>query len=150
MQVWRVPVAGGMPEPLTDGGYTAQVDYSPDGTALVYQRHDGVGFDIYVVPSAGGVASQLTTGEADDGSPRWSPNGASVAFLSGPPESRLLQVMSAAGDGATPLTNAAGAVGGYDWLPDGSGLVYSLRESRANIWRAEVSRLLGLAGTAAP
>jgi len=142
MQVWRIPTTGGTAEPLTDGGYTAQADYAPDGTALVYQSHDGIGFGLYVLPVTRGTATRLPTGDENAGSPRWSPDGTRVAFLSGPAERRSLHVMPADGGGAIRLTDATGAVEGYDWLRDGSGLVYSFREGHANIWRAEIGGLL--------
>ena len=49
--------------------------------------------------------------------------------------------MAAAGGPATRLTRG-GDVNGFDWLPDGSGLVYSLTEAAANLWRADVGELL--------
>ena len=142
MQVWRVPSAGGTATPLTEGGYTAQTEYSPDGQTLTYQRHDGVGFDIYVMPANGGAATRLTSEEDDDVSPRWSPDGSRVAFLSGETDNRALHVVSATDGELTRLTDPTGAVGSYEWLPDGSALVCSLREWRANLWRAEIGTLL--------
>lgn len=54
------------------------VDVSPDGTTLVF---DLLG-DLYLLPIDGGRASPLTTGRAWDSSPRFSPDGRFVYFIS--------------------------------------------------------------------
>ena len=119
------------------------MDYSPDGARIVYQAHDGAGFDIHVVPARGGASTRLTTANEDETQPRWSPDGTRVAFLSGEAPDRELHVVDAAGGPVTRLTRE-GDVRGFAWLPDGSGLVYSLTEAAANLWRVDVRELLGL------
>ena len=143
-----MPAAGGPAEQLTRGGYGARMDYSPDGTRIVYQVHDGAGFDIHVVPARGGPSTRLTTTGGDETRPRWSPDGTRVAFVSGEAPDRELHVMRAAGGPATRLTRE-GDVRGFDWLPDGSGLVYSLTEAVANLWRVDVRDLLAEMAAAA-
>ena len=140
--MWRAPVAGGAAEQLTRGGYGARMDYSPDGSRIVYQAHDGSGFDVHVVSARGGASNRLTTAAGNETQPRWSPDGTRVAFLSGEAPDRELHVMPAAGGPATRLTRE-GDVSAFDWLPDGSGVVYSLTETAANLWRVDVRELLG-------
>ena len=60
---------------------------SPDGTRVVYtvatpdRQSNRVLRNVWMVPTAGGAARQLTfTGR--DGSARWSPDGSKLAFLS--------------------------------------------------------------------
>lgn len=124
------------------------MDYAPDGSRIAYQAHDGVGFDIRVVPAGGGAGARLTTAAEDETRPRWSPDGTRVAFLSGAAPERELHVVDAGGGPVTRLTRE-GDVGGFDWLPDGSGLVYSLTEAAANLWRVDIEQLLGKAADAA-
>ena len=51
-------------------------------------KHDGSGFrgpasrHIWVVPTEGGDAEQITDGPADDNAPAWSPEGTRIAFVS--------------------------------------------------------------------
>ena len=132
---------GGPAEQLTRGGYSARMDYAPDGSRIAYQVHDDVGFDIQVMPARGGPGARLTTAADDETGPRWSPDGTRVAFLSGAAPDRELHIAGAGGGPATRLTRE-GDVGGFDWLPDGSGLVYSLTEAAANLWRVDVEELL--------
>lgn len=62
----------------TDEGTWMSVDVSPDGKTLVF---DLLG-DIYALPIEGGAATAITSGPAYDSQPRFSPDGASIAFAS--------------------------------------------------------------------
>src|SRR5262245_34516451 len=62
----------------THEGTWISVDVSPDGKTLAF---DLLG-DIYAVPIEGGAARILTSGPAWDSQPRYSPDGATIAFTS--------------------------------------------------------------------
>ena len=61
---------------------------SPDGSAVVYPVRrtdldaDKGRYDLWMSPVAGGDARRLTTHEANDTSPAWSPDGRHILFLS--------------------------------------------------------------------
>ena len=59
-------------------GTWMSLDVSPDGQTIVF---DLLG-DLYTMPIAGGKATQLTSGMAYDGQPRFSPDGKKVVFVS--------------------------------------------------------------------
>ncbi|HSE39302.1 MAG TPA: amidohydrolase family protein, partial [Acidobacteriota bacterium] len=59
-------------------GTWMSVDLSPDGSTLLF---DLLG-DLYTLPVAGGTASALTKGPAMDLSPRYSPDGKTIVFVS--------------------------------------------------------------------
>ncbi len=77
-RLWRLP-----DRPLTDGmGDDRLPRFSPDGRQLVFQSFRAGDFDIWTVPSSGGLAQPLTRGAADDREPAWFPDGRQIAFTS--------------------------------------------------------------------
>lgn len=54
--------------------------WSPDGSQIAFSSDRSGNRDIWVIASAGGVATQITTHVADDTSPTWSPDGLQIAF----------------------------------------------------------------------
>ena len=56
--------------------------FSPDGTQIVFEGHDGADYEVYVADIATGRTRQLTDSPGDDGWPVWSPDGTTIAFTS--------------------------------------------------------------------
>jgi acylaminoacyl-peptidase len=102
-----------------------------EGTAVVYVESwnlrdgDRACANLWTVATAGGTPRRLTDGPWRDNSPTWSPDGASLAYLSdrdGTPQIWVRRLDSAAGQRITrleapPLTIA--------WSPDGTLLAYT-------------------------
>ncbi len=58
-------------------------DISPDGSRFVYSSYLGRSWhQLWLLPSKGGHPIPLTYGEYDNSSPRWSPDGKKIAFIS--------------------------------------------------------------------
>jgi WD40 repeat protein len=58
-------------------------DFSPDGTRMVYSSYLGSPWQqLWLLPAGGGYGVPLTYGEYDNVSPRWSPDGTRIAFIS--------------------------------------------------------------------
>lgn len=102
---------------------------SPDGTLLLFTRS-------WADPGAAKSKSALWIANADGSeqrlfsmrasSPRWSPDGSQVAFVSDRGESgHGVFVMPAAGGDATELARHRGGIGGLAWSPDGTTLAYT-------------------------
>src|SRR5207302_1675559 len=62
----------------TDEGTWVSLDVSPDGTTIVFELLG----DLYTIPIAGGKATRITSGQAFDAQPRFSPDGRSIVFVS--------------------------------------------------------------------
>ncbi len=72
-------------------------DLSPDGTRLVYSSNLGQNWQqLWMVPAQGGYAVPLMTyGDYEKSSPRWSPDGKKIAFISNENGTTSLNVLDA-------------------------------------------------------
>ncbi len=134
--LYVTPVKEGDDHPvtrLTSGHFEVRdFDWSPDGRTIVFAHQPDprintgqIAADISTVPTAGGAVQALVTRPGVDASPRFSPDGRTVAFISdgGRPEPVHLSdvwVVPAAGGAPTKLAEtpdrAAGMIG---WSRDG-------------------------------
>jgi Tol biopolymer transport system component len=74
-------------------------------------------------------AHMLTHGEGVNRDPRWSPDGARIAFMSTRSGVEQLYVMNADGTGVVQLTHSPGFKGGEDWSPDGTRIAFASSEA---------------------
>jgi dipeptidyl aminopeptidase/acylaminoacyl peptidase len=103
---------------------------SPDGDRIVYTLttqnavEDRAETSLWEVRADGGAPRRLTRGPADT-TPRWSPDGSTVAFL----RAGQIHLLPADGGEATPLTSREPAAGAPVWSPDGSRIAFSASAS---------------------
>lgn len=63
--------------------WKARPEFSPDGKRLVYASYLGQQWhQLWLMPSRGGDAFPISYGNFDNINPRWSPDGAKIAFIS--------------------------------------------------------------------
>lgn len=91
--LWKVDAAGSWPIQLVQSNERQYSEtWSPDGKWIVYQQDTGGNelWDIWAVPSAGGEAINLTnTPEIREESPRWAPDGKTIAINYKPKEGNV-------------------------------------------------------------
>jgi len=100
---------------------------SPDGKLAAFTIGD-VEFDanrvntqIYIVPVTGGEIKQLTKGEGSATSPRWSPDGKRIAYMTG----GQIWLMDADGDNKDQLTKISTEAAGPVWSADGKWIAFT-------------------------
>jgi len=106
----------------TDEGTWLSLDVSPDGKTIAF---DLLG-DLYALPIEGGKATRITSGQAFDGQPHWSPDGKTIVFTSDRTGTDNLWLVNANGTGARALTREDGRTFiSPTWTPDGKYVVVS-------------------------
>src|SRR5437660_1122344 len=108
----------------------AEAELSPDGKSVVYMvatpdlDANRNATNLWMAPVAGGDAIQLTrTGK--DSSPKWSPDGKSIAFLSARSGDLQVYVVSMDGGEAHPLTKLSTGADFVKWSPDGKTVAFT-------------------------
>ncbi|GAC1386105.1 MAG: S9 family peptidase [Herpetosiphon sp.] len=113
---------------------------SPDGRTVVYpvsevrseanassdKETEKEYITLYLLDLATGGSRQLTSGNAMDSMPRWSPDGSQIAFMSTRDEKPQIYVISPVGGEARRVTNLTQGVGaGPVWSPDGRTIAFT-------------------------
>ncbi len=112
----------------------ADPQISPDGSQIAYVRRtndimtDSAVSSIWLIDVASGEETPLVTGAGVHVSPRWSPNGDRLAYIStqsgGGAELHIRWMDSGVSANITALPETPGAI---SWAPDGQSLAYTAR-----------------------
>lgn len=102
---------------------------SPDAKLLAFDWNG----DIWVVPTTGGLARQLTQKPGRNSQPKFSPDGERLAFISDREGSAQVYVMPAVGGAAKQITFNTAGFTLQGWTPDGKKLLAS--SQRDHFWR---------------
>lgn len=102
---------------------------SPDGSRLAFAWRG----DIWIVPTEGGVARQLTEHPAGDRQPAFSPDGSQIAFVSDRNTGSQVYVMPVEGGAPEQLTFHTAGYTLEQWYPSGDALL--VNAGRDHIWR---------------
>jgi Periplasmic component of the Tol biopolymer transport system len=123
------------PEQTLDRRSIGELDFSPDGTQLVFTVTDppkgnARARSLWLLDVATSRVRQLTFSGKSDGSPRWSPDGSAIAFTSDRDGTAQLYVLSLRGGEAEKLTDRKERVGSFRWSPDGSRIALLMNEAK--------------------
>src|SRR5690349_14902312 len=118
---------------------------SPDGAWIAYtvssldKKEDNSDTDIYMVATAAAASSQssapikLTSSKKPETSPRWSPDGRYLAFLSSRDGKKTqVYLLDRRGGDAEAITDVKTGVSSIAWSPDGTKLAFLVSEPDPN------------------
>ena len=94
--------------------------WSPDGNEIAFYSYRSGNRDIWVMPSRGGPARQLTSDPGHDYYPSWSPDGRVIAYESRGKAS--IALMDAKGGDSRSL--GPGVLAPFEWSRDGRSLLF--------------------------
>jgi TolB protein len=132
-RLWKIPVAGGEPQPVDTGAVTGVNNdhgISRDGKRFAISAGQ-----IYVLPASGGEPRQVTAAKPSyfHG---WSPDGKTLAYCAQRDGNFDLYAIPFAGGKERRLTSSPGYDDGPDYSPDGRWIYFnSDRSGSWDIWR---------------
>ena len=118
-------------EDLFDLQYASDPQISPDGNWVVYRR---MGFDImkdksrgnlWMVSKDGSQHQKLTSGEGNESSPRWSPDGKRIAYTASSGEGNEIYMYWVSTGKTARITQLPFSPSSLSWSPDGESLMES-------------------------
>src|SRR5690606_7245387 len=117
--------------------YAEDPRISPDGRHIVYVRRaadrikDRVGGSLWTIDTDGGRHRPLVTGFDSVSHPRWSPDGARLAWIgTRDEETRIWMRWMDSGESAA-ISDPGGKPGSLAWAPDGSTLAFTMHVKAA-------------------
>ncbi len=117
--------------------YTSDPQISPDGSTIVYRR---MGFDImkdraagnlWMISADGSRHVKLTSREVSESSPRWSPSGDRIAFVSSTDEGTELYMYWVSSGKIARISQLDKSPSSLSWSPDGKWLAFSMNVPEA-------------------
>jgi len=118
------------PEVLWSFGRVSGVDISSDNSQLLF----GVSFydveknrgnrEVFVMPTSGGEAINITNTESGEYSAKWRPDGKKIGFLSTESGDLQLWEMNPDGSNRIQISNIQGGINGFKYSPDQTKIVY--------------------------
>ncbi|MCL4410869.1 MAG: S9 family peptidase [Gammaproteobacteria bacterium] len=136
--LWAIPTAQASeqsrlfsPEDIFALEWANDVQVSPDGKSVVYVRHsndimtDSTGRSLWLVDIKSGQHSPLFADEYQYSSPKWSPDGKRLAFVSNRSGSSQVHVYWFEQDKSARITDVRRAPSDVTWSPDGKHIAFS-------------------------
>jgi TolB protein len=108
----KISASGGAVQRITTSGVSnpTEPDWSPDGKWIVFTAQMG-GFEICVVPAAGGTATVLVSGE----DPSWAPNSRTVVMVRRQGSHRTLSLLDVPTKQTKDITRLSGSNSQPSW-----------------------------------
>jgi predicted Ser/Thr protein kinase len=121
-EIWTMAVNGSAAHPITDPIGASAPAWSPDGHWIAFAATQDGDSDIYTVHPDGSDLHAVTANSARDLAPQWSPDQATIAYVSDAAEPGHLQltvVNDTGAAGTVPLRESRVTAAAPIWSPDG-------------------------------
>lgn len=111
--------------------------FSPDGQRVAFVVSEPLKGEkrirhIWLYDKKSGVVRQFTYSEKSETWPRWSPNGAKLAFLSNRGgDEQQIYILDMAGGEAAAVTKGKASVSAFAWSPDGQTIAYIAPDAKS-------------------
>ena len=115
----------------------SDLQFSPDGSRVAFvvmepPKGERRARHIWLYETKSGAVRQITFSAKDESSPRWSPDGKQLAFLSNRDDQQQIYVMRMDGGEAAALTKGKRNVHSFAWSPDGKRLAFLAPDSKTD------------------
>jgi dipeptidyl aminopeptidase/acylaminoacyl peptidase len=126
------------PEQAIKARTISNVSFSPDGGRLVCvisepPKGDLTQSHVWMLDVASSGFRQITFSNKSENSPRWSPDGRTLAFLSTREERAQIYTLPMDGGEANALTTGKNAVSFFRWSPDGTEIAFLAPEPKSDV-----------------
>lgn len=121
------------PEDLLRIQFVGDPQLSPDGQSILFALKRITDKNAYLthlhLVDLKGKVTQLTQGETSAASGRWSPDGGSIAFVSGrdKPSAQIFLLSMSGGEAVKKTSLPEGTIGALRWSPDGKYIAFTFR-----------------------
>jgi dipeptidyl aminopeptidase/acylaminoacyl peptidase len=150
---WVVDVKSGSARQITEGNDWNDSDpqWSPDGTRIAFvsnrtgkEYEENRNTDVWVISAEGGPLTKISDHDEADNSPRWSPDGKTIAFAGEVHERDHPKIWLAPATGGAPPVLAANGLDliptGLEWSDDGRSLYFETGVKGENhLFRVDVA-----------
>ncbi len=115
----------------------SDLQFSPDGTRVAFvvaepAKGERRARHIWLYDKKSGAVRQFTFSAKDEISPRWSPDGKELAFLSNREEQQQIYVMRTDGGEAAAFTKGKRSVQSFLWSPDGKQIAFLAPDAKTD------------------
>jgi dipeptidyl aminopeptidase/acylaminoacyl peptidase len=125
------------PEQTLERRGIGDLEFSPDDTRVAFTVTEPVKAaarqrNIWLLDVASGRVRQLTFSSKSDGSPRWAPDGRSIAFTSDRDGAAQLYLLPMGGGEAERITDRKESISQFRWSPDGRQIALLMTEPKSD------------------
>jgi dipeptidyl aminopeptidase/acylaminoacyl peptidase len=114
----------------------SDLQFSPDALRVAFvvaepPKGERRARHVWLYEKESGAVRQFTFSAKDESSPRWSPDGKQIAFLSNRDDQQQIYVMRADGGEAAVVTKGKRSVRSFAWSPDGKQIAYLAPDAKS-------------------